>query len=191
MASAPKSLPTAPVPLDDAALDQVTGGTSFSAFMTSRITFAGDDNVTLSDSGESVGGKAGDDTLYGVGGNDTLDGQAGDDVLVGGQGDDKLMGGFGSDTFIIGQGDGNDRIFGERNTNLGEHIGRGDTDTIVINNYDWGDIRIEFSKGGFSGEMQPDGTRALSTNSAGVIYFGDQRVEFRGIERIQVPNGAG
>jgi Ca2+-binding RTX toxin-like protein len=176
---------TAPLALDDDQLDQVVGGTSVTAYMLTKITFAGDDNVTLSDRGESVGGKTGDDTLNGVGGNDTLDGNRGDDVLVGGVGDDKLLGGFGSDTFVIAYGEGNDTVFGERYTKLSEFIGRHDTDTIQLWDVAWEDVEIEFTKGGFSGEVGPDGTQKLQTNSAGVIYFGDQRVEFRGIEQIK------
>jgi Ca2+-binding RTX toxin-like protein len=168
-------------------LEQVSGG-SFSKYMQSNLTSCGDDKVALTQSGESVGGKAGDDTLSGLGGNDTLDGNRGDDVLVGGTGDDKLIGGFGDDTFVINPGDGNDKVFGERHTNLGEWLGCGNVDKIAITNTDWSDVRVEFSKGGFTSEVGAEGTRTLHTNSAGVIYFGDQRIEFRGIERIQLPD---
>ncbi|MBU8538374.1 hypothetical protein [Falsiroseomonas tokyonensis] len=51
-------------------------------------------------------------------------------------------------------------------------------------------MRVEFTKGGFSGEMQPGGTVNLQANSAGVIDVGDPRVEFRGIALIMVPHGS-
>lgn len=180
----------APRTLDGTELDMVAGGTSFSSHIIyDTPANAADNNIVLHGGDDKMGGGGGDDTISGGWGDDTLKGDTGDDVLIGGQGDDSLQGGYGDDTFIIGLGAGDDTISGHRGTNIGEWLSRGDVDKIVITDVNWNDVRVEFTRGGFSGEMQADGTMKLQTNSAGVIYFGDQRVEFRGIERIQVPNG--
>lgn len=256
-----------PIPLDDAALDAVTGGVSFSAFMLNGKVENG--NVGAGEhwegwtDAEKNWGQGGDDTLEGHGGNDTLRGNQGDDVLEGQDGDDKLygglgtdvlsggeghdrlegeagndfisgdegndtarggigndelsggtgddhldgeigndtlwgdegrdtmVGGWGSDTFVIdGRHAGQDSVAGHNESAVGEWLSRHDDDTIVLTHVSWADIRIEFSNGGFSGAVGPDGTQQLRTNSAGTIWFGDQRVDFRGIEEIQVkPQG--
>jgi Ca2+-binding RTX toxin-like protein len=258
---------TKPVPLDDAALDAVTGGTSFSAFMLNGAVENGNPGASEHWQGwhdaETNWGQGGDDTLEGLGGNDTLRGNQGDDLLDGGDGQDKLygglgsdalsggdghdrlegeagddfisgdegndtanggigndeisggagndrldgeigndtlwgdagrdtlVGGWGSDTFVIdGRDAGQDSVAGHNESAVGEWLARHDTDTIELQNVDWSEIRIEFKAGGFSGGVGPDGMQQLRTNSAGTIWFGDQRVDFRGIEQIKVlPQG--
>ncbi len=166
-----------PIALDAAELDAASGGTA-PYLISSRF-------------GENISGTLKDDVLVGDGGHDTLSGNAGDDQMEGGRGHDLMSGGFGDDTFVINVGDGNDTIQGQAGNRFGEWLSQGNVDRIVINGVSWDDMRIEFSKGGFSGEVHEDGTQKLHTNSAGVIYFGDQRIEFRGIERIQLPNDQG
>ena len=73
----------------------------------------GIENVTGSNTKDTLTGNAqanvlmgmdGNDTMSGGGGNDTLDGGADDDTLDGGSGNDTLLGGFGNDRLIAGSG---------------------------------------------------------------------------------------
>jgi Ca2+-binding RTX toxin-like protein len=169
-----------PLALDLADLDAVTGGT---------ITVNAKGAWYDPNASETTYGLGGNDDLDGNGGKDFLDGGAGHDTLEGGKGDDTMRGGYGSDTFIINLGDGNDVVQGQRDTRAGETLTAGDVDKIVINGVDWDQVRIVFTKGDFSSEAGPDGTRKLETNSAGTIHLPDgQTIQFRGIERIQLPH---
>lgn len=63
------------------------------------------------ESGDFLGGSAGDDTIAGLGGNDVLYGEEGNDLLDGGAGNDNLQGGVGNDTYLFGPGSGQDYVF--------------------------------------------------------------------------------
>lgn len=67
------------------------------------LLWSGNDQMTGSDSADTLRGFNGRDTLIGGAGADTLIGDAGSDRMVGGTGSDNLFG-----------GDGNDRMFGGR-----------------------------------------------------------------------------
>ena len=62
------------------------------------------ENVTGSNSNDTLTGNAVANVLLGGLGNDTLDGGDGNDTLDGGAGDDTLLGGLGNDTLIAGSG---------------------------------------------------------------------------------------
>ncbi len=193
-----KTKPGTPAAIDDATLSQVSGGAEIVTMPWHREATEGADLRTTTYNEPHLQGLGGNDTLSGLAyndsieggaGSDRIDGAGGQDTLVGGTGDDRMRGGFGSDTFIITPGDGNDTVQGQRDNALGEALSARDVDTIVINNLDWDQVQITFTKGGLSGEVGPDGTQKLHTNSAGTITLPDgQKVEFRGIERIQLPH---
>jgi Ca2+-binding RTX toxin-like protein len=95
---------------------------------------SGNDVVDLSaaDTGWTVYGNGGDDTISGGGGDDNLYGDAGADVLAGGMGADRLIGDSGDDD--LSGGDGGDTLNGgEGNDDL--HGGHGSD----IYHYSWGD----------------------------------------------------
>ena len=71
----------------------------------------GDDTITAGTGADLVYGGTGNDTLYGGDGADTLSGDAGNDTLFGGIGNDALSGGQGSDT--LSGGDGADTLTGD------------------------------------------------------------------------------
>jgi Ca2+-binding RTX toxin-like protein len=181
----------APQALDERSLDAVSGGAVIDGS-------AGADSLTPASDGsrfpdfergaDQISGNLGNDTLDGEGGNDTLHGGAGQDLLIGGRGGDHMNGGWGSDTYVINLGDGNDTVSDTRPTRIGEWLTSGDVDKVVINGVDWDQVRIEFTRGGLSGEVGEDGTQKLQANSAGTLHLPDgQTVQFRGIERIQLP----
>lgn len=87
------------------------------------------DVIFLGDGNDRGFGNGGSDFMKGGAGNDLLKGGAGDDTLYGEDGDDNIQGGDGDD-FIFG-GRGDDRINAHRGA-----------DTIVFDNYDNGDDRI-------------------------------------------------
>lgn len=66
----------------------------------------GDDVIYDNDTGRTVEGNAGNDTLYGMGGKDVLRGGTGNDLLDGGDGDDifEVWKSDGMDTFVGGAG---------------------------------------------------------------------------------------
>ena len=66
----------------------------------------GDDVIYDNDTGRTVEGNAGNDTLYGMGGKDVLRGGTGNDLLDGGDGDDifEVWKSEGMDTFVGGAG---------------------------------------------------------------------------------------
>ena len=70
-------------------------------------------SYTAGNSGETVLGSSGDDTITGGTGNDVIHGMGGSDTLNGGDGNDLIHGGSGDDT--IDGGDGNDTIWGGGN----------------------------------------------------------------------------
>ena len=96
-------------------------------------TFENINNLTGSNSADTLTGDGGtniltgnngNDTLYGEGGIDTLDGGAGEDTLYGGDGNDTLHGGNDNDTLYGGAGDdtlhgddGDDIFYGGAGTN--------------------------------------------------------------------------
>lgn len=67
-------------------------------------------NASASNSGVSIEGGGGDDTIVGGAGGDSLDGGAGADSIDGGGGADTLYGGGGADT--LSGGDGADTVYG-------------------------------------------------------------------------------
>lgn len=70
----------------------------------------GNDQLSGSDSGDTITGGAGNDTLDGLAGNDSLDGGEGNDLFLAHAGNDSLRGGLGSDTFIFNGSSGQDLI---------------------------------------------------------------------------------
>lgn len=64
----------------------------------------------ISNSGTTLYGEGGNDTLKGGNLSDVLDGGTGDDVLDGGKYGDKLYGGAGDDTYLMRKGSGTDTI---------------------------------------------------------------------------------
>jgi Ca2+-binding RTX toxin-like protein len=78
----------------------------------------GEGNDTLDASGSSTPiqaeGDNGNDFLTGSSANDTLNGGNGDDFIQGEKGDDTMIGGAGNDLLVWDDGDGNDRISGNR-----------------------------------------------------------------------------
>jgi Ca2+-binding RTX toxin-like protein len=125
----------------DAGAAYVYFGGNFTASVDVEGT-AGDDNLTADDSGQTVFGLQGNDTLtaarvmtpcmgrpsrsalgarrqrYLVGGtgNDTLRGDDGSDLLLGGGGNDLLYGGIGQDTLLGGAGD--DWLYGDQDNDF-------------------------------------------------------------------------
>ena len=63
---------------------------------------AGPDTLTGTEQNDSLEGGGGNDVLIGLGGNDFLFGGDGDDILIGGKGSDNLAGGSGIDTAVFG-----------------------------------------------------------------------------------------
>lgn len=101
-----------------------------------HVLLAGNDQIVLGDTDDTVSGFAGDDQIDGGGGDDNISGSFGNDQLNGGLGDDFVDGGAGNDEIIFDVENGNDTIYG----------GVGD-DTVIHHGLqsDWPDI-ISISK---------------------------------------------
>lgn len=108
----------------------------------------------MSDSGNSIMGTEGDDTLkdgydkdsvmYGLGGDDMILGYEGDDTLFGGAGDDRLLGGTGDDHLYGGAG--NDVLLG-RGTHEGQGASATDRDTFHFEDGSGQDWIMDFDDG--------------------------------------------
>lgn len=110
---------------------------------------AGDNNLSGTQSPDTVDGGGGNDTLQGLGGNDLLRGGSGDDSLLGGAGQDTLIGGAGNDTIdggtitdLVNYTDLNflrfDPTAGAVNVNLQSGVvqdGQGGTDSVTNVNF--------------------------------------------------------
>ena len=67
-------------------------------------------NITGTNTGETLYGSLGMDSISAGGGNDTVYGLADADRIDGGSGDDTLAGGEGADTYVFGYGSGRDTV---------------------------------------------------------------------------------
>jgi Ca2+-binding RTX toxin-like protein len=65
------------------------------------------------------------------------------DIIIGGKGNDTLQGFKGSDTYIFNKGDGKDVIWEYNN----DTSGKGDTDTLILNNIDADQLWFSRTKG--------------------------------------------
>ena len=150
----------------------------------------GDDDLSLTDSAETVFGYGGDDKIKAEGGNDTVFGGDGKDDLEGGDGQDQLFGENGDDRIEGGKGDdtieggaGDDKLRGEKGNDLlrgdagDDEIkgGRGD-DTMYGGA---GDDKLEGGKdndaiGGDAGNDEIEGGRGNDTLIGG---GGDDTIE--------------
>ena len=104
-------------------------------------TYGGNDQVTGSDSRETVYAGDGDDLVYGYGADDRLYGNNGLDRLEGGDGNDILKGG--NDDDYLDGGAGNDSLYGEAGTDelhggSGDDLLIGDHSKPSTNNYSTG-----------------------------------------------------
>lgn len=84
--------------------DNITAGQT--AFDLPNIIkgFAGNDNITGSNSTDTLAGGKGNDNVHGGGGDDTIKGSGGNDTLLGSSGDDTIKGGNGNDSLVGGKG---------------------------------------------------------------------------------------
>jgi Ca2+-binding RTX toxin-like protein len=101
---------------------------------------AGDDVITLDDSGSFSEADNGNDNILGGRGDDIIDGGNGDDTIFGEQGNDFIMGGNGNDT-IYGGG-GNDLIVFESDGNDIDIVSAGLGDDIISYSLAAGDLTI-------------------------------------------------
>ncbi|WP_417808887.1 Hint domain-containing protein [Thioclava sp.] len=73
---------------------------------------SGDDTLVGGEGNDVLSGGGGNDALYGQEGADVVYGYAGNDTIAGGSGNDFIDGGSDSDVISIGDGGGNDTVYG-------------------------------------------------------------------------------
>jgi Ca2+-binding RTX toxin-like protein/subtilisin-like proprotein convertase family protein len=111
----------------DLALGDVTSNTG------ATDTIQDFENVTASDTNDTVFGNASANVVRGEGGNDDLNGNDGIDVLIGGAGNDTLEGGSDVDQLSGGVGDDVFQLFVQGDDGIGETLdGGSDFDTIIM-----------------------------------------------------------
>ncbi len=144
---------------------------------------AAQDRLHGGDGDDTLKGESGDDVLFGGGGADDMQGGEGDDTLVGGTGADTMQGGDGHDLFLVGEGLGDDSVFGG---------GGGSTWTDVIqleaSDGDLGEFGVDWTvtldTGGIAATS--DDAIELTEGSDGVISLADgTQITFQDIDRIQ------
>lgn len=197
------------VPLDERALDAVSGGISgsgtvrgtgnmdfISGMATNDTILAGDgndiaqagdgnDNVAGQGGNDNLDGGAGRDTILGGDGNDAASGGAGSDIMVGGRGADYLDGGEGSDQFHWRPGEGNDTIVGGGSTNPALNT---DTDVLIIEDQS---LTLDQLMRGFTldaGSATPRIENGMInlTGVKGTLTIGGETIRFSGLERLGI-----
>lgn len=124
---------------------------------------------------DTLGGRGGDDKLYGDDGNDKLDGNDGNDELHGGNGDDVVKGQAGDD--ILSGGAGNDRLEGSEGNDTfwvfadGDQILGGDgIDTVDATRLTKGvAINLDDKSVRFTGKNKADTLRSIE-NATGTRF---------------------
>ena len=199
------SNPRTPTKLDDAALNQLSGGTRIDGTSNndtltgtegSDIIYSynsqdsvdggggadimnagdGDDTAAGGAGHDTVSGGSGQDKVAGGTGNDEVFGNDGDDTLAGGTGLDRVMGGQGQDTILWHPGDGDDIINGGTSDDTLRLEDTGLTPEQLMQ-------AIHVAPGMPMPQLNSDGTINLK-GVTGTITIGNETIRFSDMEKL-------